>query len=169
MKNIIFSVFITIFISTLAFAQNNLETGKKLNELLTSYYGIKNALVAEDGTTASIQADVFIKTLSEINVEKMASKEQKTWKEYADKIKFDAEHIAETKDASHQRDHFNDLSNNLFAVLKAFKVNTAEVYQQFCPMKKTYWLSESSDIKNPYYGKKMLTCGKVTETLKANK
>jgi hypothetical protein len=168
MKNIILGVLVTLFVSPLAFAQNNLETGKKLNELLTSYYGIKNALVAEDGATASTQASAFVKTLSEINAENMTSKEQKTWKEYADKIKFDAEHIEETKDASHQRDHFNDLSNNLFAVLKALKVNTNMVYQQFCPMKKTYWLSESEDIKNPYYGKKMLTCGKVTETLKGN-
>jgi hypothetical protein len=169
MKNIILSVFITLFISSISFAQNNSETSERLNELLTSYYGVKNALIAEDGVTASTKAGEFLKALAEVKVEKMSAKEQKTWEEYAEKIKFDAEHITETKEASHQRDHFNDLSNNLFAILKAFKVNTAEVYQQFCPMKKAYWLSESADIKNPYYGKKMLTCGKVTETLKGNK
>ncbi len=166
-KNIFILVFLLAMTSlSSVFAQ----TKESMNELLTSYYGIKNALVAEEGTLASVKAGEFMKTLSNnIKVDKMTSKEQKTWKEYAEKIKFDAEHITETKDVSHQRDHFNDLSNNLFAVLKAFKVNTAEVYQQFCPMKKMYWLSESADIKNPYYGKKMLTCGKVTETLKKNK
>jgi hypothetical protein len=29
-----------------------------------------------------------------------------------------------------------------------------------------YWLSSEAVIKNPYYGKAMLTCGKVTETIK---
>jgi hypothetical protein len=32
-------------------------------------------------------------------------------------------------------------------------------------MKKATWLSETNAIKNPYYGKQMLTCGKTTETL----
>ena len=28
------------------------------------------------------------------------------------------------------------------------------------------WLSEEQAIKNPYYGSSMLTCGKITETIK---
>ena len=28
-----------------------------------------------------------------------------------------------------------------------------------CPMKQKPWLQEGSDIKNPYYGSSMLTCG----------
>jgi hypothetical protein len=27
------------------------------------------------------------------------------------------------------------------------------------------WLSETKEIKNPYYGKKMLTCGNVKEEI----
>jgi hypothetical protein len=33
-------------------------------------------------------------------------------------------------------------------------------------MAKKSWISESSTIKNPYFGKKMLTCGVTKETLK---
>lgn len=40
------------------------------------------------------------------------------------------------------------------------------VYYQYCPMKKAYWLSMEKEIKNPYYGSSMLTCGKVIETKK---
>lgn len=29
-----------------------------------------------------------------------------------------------------------------------------------------YWLSTEEEILNPYYGDKMLHCGKVTETIK---
>ena len=28
-----------------------------------------------------------------------------------------------------------------------------------------YWLSAASDIKNPYFGKKMLTCGEVKDSI----
>jgi hypothetical protein len=37
---------------------------------------------------------------------------------------------------------------------------------QYCPMKKAYWLSDVSAIKNPYYNDKMMTtCGRVAATL----
>jgi hypothetical protein len=31
--------------------------------------------------------------------------------------------------------------------------------------KGAYWLSAESEIKNPYFGKKMLECGEVTDSL----
>jgi hypothetical protein len=33
-------------------------------------------------------------------------------------------------------------------------------------MKKASWLSETEEVRNPYYGDDMLECGKVTATLK---
>ena len=81
---------------------------------------------------------------------------------------FDAEHIAETKDASHQRDHFMSLSKKMYALMKVSKQET-QTYYQFCPMandgKGANWLSKENAVKNPYYGNQMLTCGKVVETL----
>jgi hypothetical protein len=35
-------------------------------------------------------------------------------------------------------------------------------------MKKASWLSDSKEIKNPYYGEKMNDCGSVKATLKKN-
>jgi hypothetical protein len=44
------------------------------------------------------------------------------------------------------------------------------IYKQFCPMafnnKGGFWLSDASKINNPYYGDKMLKCGKIVETIK---
>jgi hypothetical protein len=36
-------------------------------------------------------------------------------------------------------------------------------------MAKKSWISESSAIKNPYYGKKMIECGVTKETMKTAK
>lgn len=87
-------------------------------------------------------------------------------KVFRDKILFDAEHIAESKDVEHQRDHFTSLSTDFYALVKTVKLNDKPVYYAYCPMKKSYWLSKSEVIKNPYYGNKMLSCGKVAEVLK---
>ena len=54
----------------------------------------------------------------------------------------------------------------MFALAKDVKLTDQPIYHAYCHMKKVYWLSAEAGIKNPYYGKTMLTCGKVTETLK---
>ncbi len=142
------------------------EVQTSVNKLLVSYYAVKNALIADDGKMANAQAGELVKTLATVPMAKMTEEQHKVFMGLSDKVKFDAEHINETKDIKHQRDHFNDLSNNVFALVKGLKANASPVYQQYCPMKKAYWLSDNSAVKNPYYGKAMLTCGKVTETLK---
>ena len=50
-------------------------------------------------------------------------------------------------------------------VAKAVKLTDAPVYKAYCPMKKAYWLSAEKEIKNPYYGSAMLSCGSVMETI----
>jgi hypothetical protein len=136
-----------------------------LNTLLNLYYELKDALVADNGELASQKANEFIKTLNAVKMDKLTAKQHPIWMKYAEKLKFDAEHINETKEVGHQRDHFDDLSNNLWEVAKAFKINDKPAYQQYCPMKKSYWISNEKSIKNPYYGNKMLNCGKVNDTL----
>lgn len=144
----------------------NADVQASFNQMLINYYGIKNALIGDDGKTANAQAGELVKMLAAVTMAKMTDDQHMLFMNLSGKVKFDAEHINETSDIKHQRDHFNDLSNNFFAMVKGLNANEQPVYQQYCPMAKAYWLSDNSAVKNPYYGKLMLTCGKVTETLK---
>ena len=142
----------------------------QLGEVLNAYYGVKNALVGDDGKTASTKAKELLTALGKVDMANFSPEQHGVYMPLAEKIKFDVEHIEETKDVSHQRAHFDTLSDNVFKIVKAFNVNDEPAYQQFCPMardgKGAYWISKEKGVKNPYYGKSMLTCGKVTETLK---
>jgi Cu(I)/Ag(I) efflux system membrane fusion protein len=40
-----------------------------------------------------------------------------------------------------------------------------KLYVFYCPMKKANWLDDANTVKNPYYGKSMLTCGSVKKTI----
>lgn len=82
-----------------------------------------------------------------------------------DKLLIDSRHISESTEIDHQREYFASLSKNMLEAVKGLKLNITPVYAQYCPMKKATWLSESVEIKNPYYGRQMLTCGKVAESL----
>jgi hypothetical protein len=151
---------------------NNQETSTEVNissteiskeqaqKILSAYLEIKEALVQTNGENASTAAQKLVTALGE-------SKD-----ELAGKIRFDAEHIAETKDAGHQRDHFNTLSDNVYAMVKATGANADNLYRQYCPMamdnEGAYWLSSEKEVNNPYFGNKMLHCGSVKETIKGN-
>ena len=144
----------------------NVDVQAGLSKMLNNYYGVKNALIADDGKTANSQAGEFVKMLASVPMAKMNAEQHTIFMGLSEKVKLDAQNISETKDVKNQRERFNDLSNNFFTMLKGLNANEQPVYQQYCPMAKGYWLSDNSAVKNPYYGKAMLTCGKVTETLK---
>ncbi len=135
------------------------------NTILTAYFDVKNALANDDAAATNTKADVLLKAINNFKTDQLSATDKTVWAKYAEKLKFDTRHIAENKEIAHQREHFNTLSQNLYEAVKALKLNTTTVYRQYCPMKKSYWLSETSAIKNPFYGSQMLTCGSVKEAL----
>ncbi len=135
------------------------------NPVLQAYLGIEKALVADDSKAANKQADELVTAVKHVNANKLEAGQKTAWANYGEKLRYNAQHISESKSIDHQREHFVALSDAVFALLKNFQPEYT-VYRQYCPMKKQYWLNASAEIQNPYYGKKMADCGKVTETIK---
>ena len=77
----------------------------------------------------------------------------------------DADTFSKTKDLQKQRELFNVFSDDMYALAKTIKLSSDPIYKDYCPMKKSSWLSNTVAIKNPYYGSAMLTCGKIIETI----
>lgn len=153
-----------ILFATIANAQTN--TG--INKVLSAYIQLKDALVKSDGTSSSNASKTLLIAIQEVNMSELNTDTHAQWTKVVNDLKEDAEHISETKEITHQRDHFMSLSKNLYAVIKVSK-SEMPIYYQFCPMankgKGANWLSLENKIKNPYYGNQMLTCGKVVETI----
>lgn len=149
------------------FENVNADVKTQLENLLADYFTLKNALVADKEEEASKSAKAFRKTLQRVDMTKMNSEQHSFFMDYMSKLDYDAEHIGGASNIEHMREHFASFSNNMYAIVKAFQANNGiSVYYDYCPMQKTNWLSSEKAIKNPYYGKQMLTCGKVAETLK---
>ena len=77
--------------------------------------------------------------------------------------------ISEASDIEEQRRLFFDVTEKMTGIVNE-SISSGEVYEQFCPMafnnEGGYWLSTEEEIRNPYFGDRMLKCGKVTETIK---
>ena len=60
----------------------------------------------------------------------------------------------------------------LIETIAAFGIDDKMVYVQHCPMafdnKGADWLSFDSEIRNPYFGDKMMKCGITKDTLGMN-
>jgi copper chaperone CopZ len=145
------------------------QDAPQLKAIFDNYFAVKDALVKTDGNTASAKAKELLTAINAVKMEKLSTEEHTVWMKVMKDLAFDAEHIANTKDASLQRDHFMALSKNMYSLMKVSKQETPTYYQH-CPMandgKGADWLSKENAIKNPYYGSQMLTCGKTVETIK---
>jgi copper chaperone CopZ len=153
---------------------SNTETPKvqesnQLKAVFDNYFEVKDALVKTDGNTASTKATELLSAINAVKMETLNTDEHTVWMKVLKNIKEDAENIAETKDTKKQRSYFDTLSKNIYDLIKVSKQETP-TYLQHCPMandgKGADWLSKENIVKNPYYGSMMLSCGKVTETIK---
>ncbi|GAA4195959.1 hypothetical protein GCM10022289_00910 [Pedobacter jeongneungensis] len=159
-------IFFLVALLAIVFTGRVLAQNSQTQSLLTSYYDIKNALINADATVAASKATEFSRALGSMDMKSMPEADMNIFIGLQDKLAFDAKHISESKDIAHQREHFATFSANLFKLAKAVKLTKAPVYYTYCPMKKSYWLSDNAGVKNPYFGKQMLTCGAVKETIK---
>lgn len=138
-------------------AQNSADSNLS-SPILKSYFQIKNALVAGNSSIASESAASFVVSLGNFSNTAISGASLKS-------LMKDAGTIADSKSLDKQRSSFANLSISMAAVVKAAKLADKPIYYAYCPMKKAYWLSSEPEIKNPYYGNAMLTCGSVKETL----
>jgi len=161
MKKLFFAAMLCIpFFSPSVFAQSS-----GLSSILTAYYEIKDALVAGDAKAVASAAGGMLKAINGVDMTALAPKDHQAFMALQDKLAYDSRHISESSDINHQREHFTSLSANLFKLAKQARLSDQPIYEDYCPMKKAYWLSSDAAIKNPYFGSKMLTCGKVSTTL----
>jgi len=143
-----------------------------LENLLADYYAIKDAFVASNSKDAATAAEKLKAEVDTLNIYLISDTAMlMEAKPLLDTIAMTSSVIATEKtDVEKQRISLGLLSDNMYALLHKTELKNAKVYQEFCPMamndKGAHWLSSEEEIKNPYFGKKMIECGEVTDSLK---
>jgi len=137
----------------------------QFKELLPSYFELKDALVASNAGKTSTIASALLQKAKKINVE--GSSEMLSG--HLGKIIEMLEAISENDNIENQRDHFRILSEQMIMISQNLQNLDQTIYVQHCPMansnKGADWLSQSSEVRNPYYGEAMLNCGEVTSEI----
>jgi len=127
----------------------------KITDIYNQYLRVKAALVNTNNKAAREAAKQLEAIIPEENKYKQLKATTKLFKL--------------TRDIKKQRDFFVTITTEMEQFVTKAKVTSGEVYKQFCPMALDgnggYWLSDSKEIRNPYYGSKMLVCGSVKATI----
>lgn len=147
------------------------EGTEELMNMLLSYYSLKDALVASDGTRADDAASRLMSAAELFHSGMGAVPHKGELQQELSKVMEGTEAIMALKADSLEakRRHFSNVSEAVYKLAKIAELRNGGVYQQFCPMafndEGAYWLSPEAEIKNPYFGKKMLECGEVRDSL----
>lgn len=127
----------------------------KLGTAYEHYLHLKDALVASSADESKKAAGELQKALKDLSGSGAA-------------LEASAK-IAGQSDLAEQRKLFSALSNEMTTLVKGGKLSMGMLYLEYCPMANNnegaYWLSNDKQIKNPYFGDKMLKCGSVKEMI----
>lgn len=142
---------------------------KKFIKTITSQYLlIKNGLAGDNPTEAKTGATQLNNTIKKFDKSLFTAKEKREFDKHIDDAKDQLQVIASNDNMEIQRGSFSMLSQHIYELVKVFGTDRM-IYRDHCPMafdnKGAMWLSETKEIKNPYFGSNMLTCGTVQETL----
>ena len=146
------------------------KSSANLTELYSHYTHLTFALSGDDDKEAVNAAKGMLEALTKIDKNGFSAEQKKEFADLESSISENAEHIADNAGKiDHQREHLDLMSADFYDLLKDFGT-PKPVYKVFCPMyndnKGAFWLSDSREVKNPYYGKEMLSCGEVQEEIK---
>jgi Protein of unknown function (DUF3347) len=152
------------------YANVDANAAASIKEIVDHYLHIKNALANDKGSEAATAAKAMEEVIRKLDKSLLTSGQKMVYDAIEEDIKEHAEHIGKNGDnIKHQREHFSMMSEDVYDLVKAFGGGRA-LYHDHCPMynegKGAMWLSEMKEVKNPYFGAQMLTCGTVEEVIK---
>jgi Cu(I)/Ag(I) efflux system membrane fusion protein len=129
-----------------------------MSVLVLPYLTLKDELVRSDAKASSAAVTKMLSLLSD-----------KKYVFSRSDLKSLLESIQKTDDIEKQRELFRLISNEMIRWASATESVPNKLYVQFCPMannnKGAKWLSTEEQIRNPFYGNAMLTCGSVVDIL----
>lgn len=142
------------------------EKAKKiLTSLLKNYFELKDALTEDDLTTAKSKVNSLQKSFEQVNMALFTGDAHLVWMDYSKKLGKNLEKANKAEDINQIRESFIPISKAVIGLNETFEPIGYKVYVQHCPMANNNrgadWLSKEKEIRNPYFGSSMLSCGEL--------
>jgi hypothetical protein len=146
------------------------KAAASIKEIVNVYLQLKNAFTKDNTNDAAAAGTALVTSFQNFDTTALSASQKNVFADIAEDAEEHGEHIGKNGgNIKHQREHFKMLSEDMYDLVKTFAAGQT-LYKDFCPMynngKGGFWISETKEIKNPYFGKAMSTCGIVKEEIK---
>lgn len=157
-----------------ASTNHSIVTNKKittaLQPLFNDYLLLKDALVADDNVKAKKIASGLSANLKKVSMGLFKGPAHEVWMEYSAKSEISLINIKKAESITDIRVSFKELSEQFIFLANTFGPFEKPLFIHYCSMydnnKGAKWINATKEIKNPYYGASMLTCGELVEEIK---
>ena len=160
--------------------KHSAEFNQSVADAVNSYLSMKSAFVEADTVKIKLNGQKFIVTVDSLRLSELKKDDSQillaAQQEVSD-IKANAQAMLQETVLTEMREDFRMVSENLYPFLKTIGYEGPKLYWQNCPMafgenKEGNWLSNTSEIVNPYLGKihpenksAMPDCGEIKDSL----
>jgi hypothetical protein len=144
---------------------------KSFATLLSNYYALKDAFVKEDTLKIANAAKELMKASDSLKLNEFKADTAivETAKINALTISDELKGLLGEKGIDNKRRSFQMITSELYVLIRAVRYDKEVIYFAHCPMafdnKGADWLSNTSEIVNPYLPKKMIDCGEVKDSV----
>ncbi len=155
-------------------AGEKLEVEMKARQALTpvydAYFNVQMSLAKDDFKKAKEAGSALSSSVKKVDTSAFSHAGHKRWMELSKKISEHAAKLSSAEDIKTAREDFIKLSGAVIELHDLFG-HAAErnYYLTYCPMAQegagTYWLQTEDIVWNSIYGKMMLRCGSIQDTL----
>ncbi len=164
-------------LAPLSITENSGPFNESFNKLLSNYYTLKDAFVESDVDKVNAAAQDLIGAGDNLKTDEIQGDStgmiRETAHQFVSVIRESSASVAAAQDIEAKRRDFETITDALWSLTRTVQYSGEKVYYQYCPMafndKGAYWLSNSAEIRNPYFGDKMLKCGEVADSLDYSK
>lgn len=140
--------------------------------MLDAYFQLKEQFIRENDTLVAARANDMIHAISATSFQVKEISDStvvSTALNYTGSLTAELNGLLKEKGLDEKRKSFQLVSEQLYDLIRTVRYDREVVYHQYCPMAfndaGAFWLSNSSQIRNPYLPKTMLICGEVKDSL----
>lgn len=147
----------------------NMDFKMQLTSVYKSQLDLQKAFLASDVSKVQKAVPAVEAKLGTVDMSLVKGDMHNHWMTTVKTLNESLSRMKKSGDMEQQRLAYADFSDALYSAIKMFGTMGEPIYYQFCPMARNgagaYWLSATKEIKNPYYGDAMLTCGETKEVI----
>jgi Cu(I)/Ag(I) efflux system membrane fusion protein len=143
---------------------------ESLKPLVQEYLLLKDALVGDDFEKAKSLSMSLIKKINAVDMKVFKGEAHDVWMKTNSKLIKSLNSMQSAGNIGALRAQFHIVSDQFILLAETFGATDEKLFVIHCPManenKGSDWISNNKEVKNPYFGAEMISCGEVIKVLK---